>query len=73
MALACGCEIKGGMPVSNEMARAHLKHTMEALLFWELARRPGDNPASEARQKLSLARIAVIDAVEELYPEAKSG
>jgi len=34
-------------------------------------RRHGADPTSEARQKLSLARIAVIDAIEELYPEAK--
>lgn len=72
MALACGCEVKGGMAISNEMAQAHLKHTIEALLLWEIMRRPGDDPASEARQKLILARIAVIEAIEELYPEAKS-
>ena len=72
MALACGCEIKGGMAISNEMAQAHLKHTMETLLLWELLRRPGDDPTSEARHKLTLSRIAVIDAIEDLYPEAKS-
>lgn len=72
MALVCGCEIKGGMAVSSEMAQAHLKHTMEALFFWEIMRRPGGGLTSEARQKLSLARIAVIDAIEEVYPEAKS-
>lgn len=73
MALPCGCEIKGGMAVSNEMAQAHLKHTMEALLFWELLRRPSDDCSSEARLKLIQARIAAIEAIEELYPEAKSG
>ena len=72
MALPCGCEIKGGMGVSNEMAQAHLKHTMAALFFWDLLRRPGDDPTSEARLKLGEARIAVIEAIEELYPEAKS-
>lgn len=72
MALACGCELRGGMGVSDETAQAHLKHTMEALLFWELLRRPGDDPTNEARLKLSQARIAVIEAIEELYPEAKS-
>ena len=72
MALACGCEMRGGMGVSNEMAQAHLKHTMEALFIWEIMRRPGDDPASDARLKLVQARIAVIEAIEDLYPEAKS-
>ena len=70
MALACGCEVRGGMPVSKEMAQAHLKHTMEALFLWEIMRRPGDNPASEAKLRLSQARIEIIEAIEELYPEA---
>jgi len=63
--------MRGGMVVDDEMVQAHLKHTMEALFFWELLRRPGDDPASEARLKLSQARIAAIEAIEELYPEAK--
>lgn len=72
MALACGCEIRGGAPVTNEMAQAHLKHTLDALFFWEILRKRGVDPASEARQKLVSSRIAVIEAIEELYPEAKS-
>jgi len=72
MALACGCEIKGGMAVSNEMAQAHFKHTQEALFFWDLMVRPGADPLSEAKQKFVQARIVVTEAIEELYPEAKS-
>ena len=71
MPIACGCEVRGGMPVSREMARAHFKHTLEALFLWEIMRRPGADPGSEARLKLVQARIAVIEAIEELYPEAK--
>ena len=72
MPLACGCDIRGGMAVSNEMVQAHLKHTMEVLFVWEIMHRPGDDPASDARLKLSQARIDIIEAIEELYPEAKS-
>lgn len=73
MAIACGCELKGGMPLSNEMAQAHLKHTIGALLYWELMRRPGEDEASWAssKQKLMDTRIALIDTIVDLYPEAK--
>lgn len=71
MALACGCEIKGGMALTREEIQAHYKHTFETLLFWELMRRK-DVPQDERHIKLSQARIDLIDAIEELYPEAKS-
>lgn len=68
--LACGCEFRGGMPVTKALVQAHYKHTFEALLFWELMRRPGEDPASGARLKLSQARIDLLEAIDELYPEA---
>lgn len=70
MALSCGCEFRGGMPVTKELLKAHLKHTMEALFFWEMIMRPGRDPIATA--KLSQARIDLIGAIEELYPEASS-
>lgn len=69
MALACGCEFRGGMAVDTELLKAHLKHTMEAIFFWEMIMRPGRDPM--ATTKLSQARIDLIDAIEELYPEVK--
>ncbi len=68
MSLACGCEIRGGEPVTLEVIRAHYKHTFECLLFWELLHRPSQN--SEARysvdspnMKLSQARMDLIEAL----------
>jgi len=69
MALCCGCKFEGGMPVTTELLKSHLKHTMESLFFWELIMRPGRDPMATA--KLSQARIDLIDVIEELYPEAK--
>lgn len=69
MALACGCEIRGGGPVSPETIKKHYKHTMEAIFFWELLRRP-DTPQGEDRMKLSQARMDLLDAIDKLYPEA---
>lgn len=75
MALSCGCEIGPGMPMSSETLKAHYKHTIECLLFWELLQRKSQNP--EARysidspnMKLSQARIDLIEAIDALYPEA---
>ena len=70
MALSCGCEIKAGVPVSPETLKAHYKHTFEALLFWELIFRKGQDLPDE-RLKLSQARIDLIDAIDKLFPEAK--
>lgn len=76
MALSCGCEISPGGPVSLETLKAHYKHTIECLLFWELLKQKNQNP--EARysidspnMKLSQARIDLIEAINELYPEAR--
>lgn len=69
MSLCCGCEIRGGAPVSPETLRAHYKHTFEVLLFWEILHRRGLTP-NEGKLKLSQARIDLIEAIDELYPEA---
>jgi len=69
MALNCGCDFRGGMPVTTELMKTHMKHTYEAIVFWELIRRPGRDV--EATMKLNQARIDLINAIEELYPEVK--
>ena len=76
MALSCGCEIVPGAPVRPETLQAHYKHTIECLLFWELLVNPGKS--SEERyspdspnMKLSQARIDLLEALDQLYPEAK--
>lgn len=71
MALACGCEIKPGVPVTLEVLRTHYKHTLEAILFWELMHRQG-SPQDERHFKLSQARIDLVEAIDTLYPEAKN-
>ena len=69
MAFCCGCEIIGGEPISPVTIKAHYKHTMEALIFWELLRRPG-TPQGDDHIALSQARINLIKAIDKLYPEA---
>ena len=69
MSLSCGCDFWPGMPVSPELLKAHFLHTIEVLFFWELITRPGRDPM--ATVKLSQARIDLINAIEELYPNAK--
>jgi len=71
MALACGCAIMPGVLLTREEVQTHYKHTFEALLFWELMRRQG-TIQDERHLKLSQARIDLIDAIDELYPEAKT-
>lgn len=70
MALSCGCEVEAGEPIPYETIRAHFKHTMEALIFWELIFRKGTDLV-DARVKLSQARIDFLDTVEEMFPEVK--
>lgn len=70
MPLACGCEIKPGAPMDLGVLRTHYKHTIEAILFWELMRRK-DVVQDERHLKLSKARIDLIEAIDVLYPEAQ--
>ena len=70
MALCCGCEFRGGMNVTPETLRAHYKHTFEVLLFWEMLHRAFETDPMRT-MKLSQARIDLIEAIDELYPEAK--
>jgi len=71
MALCCGCEMVGGGPVSLETIKAHYRHTFEVLLFWELIHRQGSSTPNEDKLKLSQARIDFLEAIDELYPEAR--
>jgi len=70
MALACGCAVKPGVPLGKKELKAHYKHTLEAMLFWEFMRRES-TPQDDRNHNLALARIAFIEALEALYPEAK--
>ncbi|KKL71571.1 hypothetical protein LCGC14_2093570 [marine sediment metagenome] len=75
MALGCGCEILAGAPVSLETLKAHYKHTLECLLFWELLVQPSKSPeerysVDSPNMKLSEARIALIGCLDRLYPDA---
>ena len=70
MALSCGCEFRAGEPVKYNVIRAHYKHTMEAILFWELLTREGID-LSDARSKLNLARIDLMEAIDKMFPEAR--
>lgn len=76
MALSCGCEFFPGQPVSIETLKNHYRHTLEALVFWELLfRKPNTldkkpEPANLAKElRLSEARIQFIEAIEERFPE----
>ena len=71
MALSCGCELRPGLAVTPEMLQSHLVHTMEALVFWELIRRPSRDPM--ATLPMAERRIKVIEEIERLYPESKQG
>lgn len=70
MTLTCGCNFNPWMLVSREVLQAHYKHTVEALLFWELIRPQGETALEEGRLTLLQARINLVDAINELYPEA---
>ncbi len=70
MDLCCGCDMVPGRPVDLETIKAHYRHTFEVVLFWELMYRRGGTP-NENKLKLSQARIALIEAIDELYPEVK--
>lgn len=73
MPLSCGCEMRAGSPVSPETIKAHYKHTFESVLFWELILRrgPSGDPKRQDKTKLSEARINLLNAIEELYPEVE--
>jgi hypothetical protein len=54
------------------MAKVHYQHTFEALVFWDILVRkpkPDATPLKDAR--LSMARIEILDAIEERFPEVK--
>ena len=68
MTLACGCAIKPGVPLTEEEVKAHYKHTLEAMFFWELMRRDG-TPQDDRNLKLSQARVDFFEALDALYPE----
>lgn len=67
MPLACGCDVLAGASVSLETLKKHFKHTFEVLVFWELIVRP-QKPLN--KNKLIEARLAIMEAIEELFPEA---
>lgn len=69
MALPCGCDITAGAPISQELVKKHYKHTISALLFWELIHQKGQ-PQTDANLALSEARITLIDKIDALYPWA---
>ncbi|MBA7559921.1 hypothetical protein ES708_01539 [subsurface metagenome] len=71
MALACGCSFRPGEPLDLDQLKAHYKHTMEAIVIWELLRRPGQ-PQGDDHIKLSQARIDLLEAIDKLYPEASA-
>lgn len=69
MLLSCGCEVRAGESIDLETIKEHYKHTIEAILFWELIFRKGKD-LSEGCLKLFQARIDLIEAIDEMFPEA---
>lgn len=71
MPLACGCEIKPGVPLGAKELKTHYKHTIESMFFWQLMRR--ENTVQDERHiKLSQAVADFIEALDALYPEAQT-
>ena len=68
-ALSCGCPVGPGMAISLEVLKHHYKHTIEGLLFWELALRQGED--QEQKIHLGKARIDYLEALEARFPELK--
>ena len=62
--LVCGCRMTGGMPVSEEMLQEHYQHTLQCMLYWELVM----GADADKKLKLSMARIAYFDALQDLHP-----
>jgi len=71
MALSCGCEIERGQPVPPELLKTHYKHTLDAIIFWDLICRLQTPVDSEKALKLSQAGIDLTKAIDELFPEAR--
>lgn len=70
--LSCGCEITPGAPLSAEQLKAHYKHTFESLVLWDLIlRRPRQEFPLDQEVRLSTARIEMLAAIEERFPEVK--
>lgn len=69
MRFRCGCKVETGQPIPYETIREHYEHTMEALLFWELIFRKGQDLFDD-KTKLSEARIALMEAIDKMFPEA---
>jgi len=70
MSFSCGCHVLPGSDVTPEMLKAHLVHTVEAMLFWELLGRRTSPADRIGKVKLSTARQDFIEAVTALYPES---
>jgi hypothetical protein len=70
MSFTCGCHVIPGEDVTPEMLKAHLVHTMEAMLFWELLIQRNGRSHRLGKLRLSQARQRYIEAVTELYPES---
>jgi len=78
VALSCGCEVAPGQPVSKQTLKKHYRHTVEAILFWELLHRkknivdkkPEPGPLAKGLE-LSEARMQLLDAIRELFPETQ--
>lgn len=68
MAFSCGCEVSAGAPIPYETIKEHYKHTMEAVLFWELIFRK-EHDLSDNRFKLSEARINLLNVIAAMFPE----
>lgn len=61
--LDCGCTL--GPVMSPEQAKAHFGHTFQAIIVWDILMSP---EGREADDKLMMARLAYIEALENAFP-----
>jgi len=70
MSLACGCSFAPGSPVPVDQLRVHYIHTFESMMYWELLHR-FNRAERDAENRISLARIEYLKALDEVFPEAQ--
>ncbi len=65
--LTCGCHFGPGVRVGETELKAHHKHTIEAMLMWDILR---DANGQRSTVDLMSARIGYEEELDKAFPEA---
>ena len=70
MAMSCGCAIVGGMPVTTDWLKEHYKHTLEALIVWEIIIDPNSELSNFYADRIGELRLRYMEALDKHFPMA---